>query len=805
MHKAACLPALVLLGCCIVQAAPSSAIRRSGAVERVTFEVSTGTKLAADVSPDGKTVAFDLLGQIWMLPVGGGQAQQATDAVRTPAEDTDPSFSPDGKWIAFGARRPGGPGIWLLPVDGGPVRRLTANVSSADPEPAWSPDSSRLAFVSRGALAVVDISTGVVTKLRIEGLKEGPIRNPAWSADGRQIAFVHGRAKEWTGIGPDPGGSIYAVPLEGGKASPLLARDANASRPAFSPDSKRLAFFKWQADTGTQAWVADLSHPAIWEQSHDITEISYTWHLPHMFFGRETPQWSPDSRALLLFEKAYFGSPNTARIVDQTGRAHKLDRFPPAAVQVQWAPNGTLVYVDNGQLWSVAFDPDHGTRGEPALLWDGPAIYPSVSRDGSVLFVANDGLLIRRPAGEVKHLGWPLLHRVPKAPAPLLIQGAKIISENAHADVESDILIRDGRIRRIASRGTIAVESGCQTIAGAGRWVIPGLIKLGTYLWEPSRINGLLHHGITTVQDMGSAIGAIADLRDSVEAGLVPGPRIFFVGLQFFPGADPTAVSSGDIWHATAGASGTARGLALAKGFGASSTYIYQARTLEDTVDLIRLARESGLRTSYARFPPLSFIAAGLDRTLQFPIGESCQDDLMQLLRASGVSHTASIAGMSLFGYLQSNPATLQEPDTAPFLTPYLRGWGATRVSSRRPFYDVMAELARSDVRRLHQAGGVVGIEGAGIQPLPWAFHRSMEELVNSGFSPREALRAATLVNAQILGVEHEIGTVDVGKVADLLLLDADPLEDIRNTRRIQAVIQGRKLIDRKWLTQPPK
>lgn len=98
--------------------------------------------------------------------------------------------------------------------------------------------------------------------------------------------------------------------------------------------------------------------------------------------------------------------------------------------------------------------------------------------------------------------------------------------------------------------------------------------------------------------------------------------------------------------------------------------------------------------------------------------------------------------------------------------------------------------------RRLHDAGVILGA-GTEIVAPPWALHTELEELVASGLTPGEAFAAATSTAARILGVEQDIGTIAPGRIADLVILDADPLADIRNTRKIWRVIQGGRVVDR--------
>jgi imidazolonepropionase-like amidohydrolase len=104
--------------------------------------------------------------------------------------------------------------------------------------------------------------------------------------------------------------------------------------------------------------------------------------------------------------------------------------------------------------------------------------------------------------------------------------------------------------------------------------------------------------------------------------------------------------------------------------------------------------------------------------------------------------------------------------------------------------------VARQVTAKMARAGVTIGA-GTDIWQIPSGIHLELEEFVASGLSPLEAIRAATGAAARIVGAERDLGTLEVGKLADLILLDADPQSDIRNTRRIRAVMQSGGWIDR--------
>ena len=208
-------------------------------------------------------------------------------------------------------------------------------------------------------------------------------------------------------------------------------------------------------------------------------------------------------------------------------------------------------------------------------------------------------------------------------------------------------------------------------------------------------------------------------------------------------------------------------------------------------------------------FPENSLVvAAGMDAKEHAgfcePRGDGLiYDDLVQLYRTAGIGVVPTIAYSSFAVHLNEHPDLLDADSAlAPFLLPRSSfGWMLQLDAARRQQFARFAQQARAATVKLARAGVTIGT-GTDIWQIPTGVHLELEELVAAGLSPLEAIHAATGGAARIVGAEGDLGTIAVGKLADLVLLDADPVADIHNTRRIRAVIQAGRVVDRPGIVE---
>lgn len=412
------------------------------------------------------------------------------------------------------------------------------------------------------------------------------------------------------------------------------------------------------------------------------------------------PQWSRDGSSVLLAQPG-----GEVLVVPLEGDRRTL-RVPPAASSIRGIGDDSIVFLLEDRLHAARFHSDPTIVAEGQLITNDAALYPAVARDGSVLYLSDDGLRVRRSDGSTVPLGWPIRFQTP-TPSDLVIRNVRLVGEQAGASERSDIFVANGRIERLAPAGRVPVGADAQVVDAEGRFAIPGLIDLHQHPGSEAQLRGALYFGITTLRDMGNSIAIMAAWRDAVSAGAMPGPRLVAAGLMFYPGC----VATGGAWcqftefeQSPSDDAVAARGLALAQASGIGTVKMYSPGSLAAGRRFVEMAHRLGLRVTGHSGHSLPLLAVGMD----------------------GKEHV-----------------------------------------------------------------------GAGAVPPPWALHTELEELVASGLTPGQALAAATSTAARALGAERDIGTVAPGTIADLVILDADPLVDIRNTRKIWRVILGGRVVDR--------
>ncbi len=380
-----------------------------GPTQTVTIQTTTGTWLSLDVSPDGKTLVFDLLGDIYSLPIDGGDASSLS---RGPAWDMQPRFSPDGSEIAFTSDRGGGDNIWVMKHDGKDPTAITKEIYRLFNSPVWSPDGKYIAarkhFTSRRSVGAGEIwlmhrrgGSGVQMTKRQNQQKD--LGEPTFSPDGRYLYFSRdatpGPRFEYN---KDSNKQIYAIDRldrQGGDIEQFLGGPGGAIRPTPSPDGKWMAYIR-RIRAQSVLVLHDMTSGAeriLYDQlDRDLQE---TWAIHGVY---PAMAWTPDSKSVVFWagghiHRTHIKTNKTRQIpfrVDSTRKITRALRNPVSVApkdfdtrMLRWvsvAPNGrSVVFQALGHLY-VRKLPD----GRPKRLTRDKNVfefYPSFSRDGKYI------------------------------------------------------------------------------------------------------------------------------------------------------------------------------------------------------------------------------------------------------------------------------------------------------------------------------------------------------------------------------------------------------------------------------------
>jgi imidazolonepropionase-like amidohydrolase/Tol biopolymer transport system component len=368
------------------------------------FKTTEGTWMNLDISPDGKTIVFDLLGNIYSLPVSGGKATVLRNGS---AWEVQPRFSPDGRFIAFTSDFGGGDNIWVMAADGSQARPVTKETFRLLNNPAWSPDGKFLLArkhftatrsLGAGEIWLYSIAGGEGIQLTTRKNDQQDVNEPVFSPCGRYVYFSEDvYPGGYFKYNKDPNSEIYVIKrldLNDRKIETFISGPGGAIRPQPSPDGKYLAFVR-RIRTRTALFIRNL------ETGVDklITDsLSKDQQEAWAIFGPYTGYaWSPDSRSLFIASHGQiqrvdpvngkmFSVPFEAEVVQSFCPTLKVNQeaigrsFNAKALRsTQRSPDGELwathaggyIWLGNPQTGFTKLNTEEHLAFEPAFSADG--------------------------------------------------------------------------------------------------------------------------------------------------------------------------------------------------------------------------------------------------------------------------------------------------------------------------------------------------------------------------------------------------------------------------------------------------
>lgn len=418
----------------------------------------------------------------------------------------------------------------------------------------------------------------------------------------------------------------------------------------------------------------------------------------------------------------------------------------------------------------------------------------------------------------------------------LAIRGGTLVDVKSGREIpETAIVVQGERIAQIGTEGKLTIPAGAQIIDAKGKWVIPGLIDSHAHAEsaEETPFGLYLANGVTTIRNPGGNITALRLTREKLLRGEITGPRLFFSG-QILDGMPPVWN-----WSLLVDTPERARSAVnFVADQGVDFVKVYNNVKEPELKVIIQTANERGLpvaghvprtltmtraielgmtRLEHIRITGKEMLsaeeAAAIDPLpvgkrepmlwQRFDLQSEKMRSLVRLLAKSRVFLDPTLVTDEYFG-ASAKEAIEKDPHNQ-FLRKSeveeaLKYWNAGVFETPPELIPAAQEAFQKEQKFVGMCGEagvriIAGTDGPGIGVLVagFALHREMELLAASGLSPLQALRAATSTAAEALAKENQLGSVEPGKFADLVILDADPLASIQNARQIHLVVQGGK------------
>ena len=413
----------------------------------------------------------------------------------------------------------------------------------------------------------------------------------------------------------------------------------------------------------------------------------------------------------------------------------------------------------------------------------------------------------------------------------IAIEHVTVIDGTGRAPIpDATVLVEGDRITRVA-RGTLTLPAGAQRIDGHGKYLIPGLMDVHIHLRGGMKdppdeqmgtraLQSYIYCGVTTVLDVGNNPDFIFAMRDKERSGQIVSTRLLVSGgIVTYPGShggNPKMATLVDSWPQAIPTLDAA--IARHPDF-LKMTYEEEGWGTRPMISLlpvplmqhiIEYYNNHGIRSTVhvsSEIRAREAIYVGVDTLAHPDIQGPVTDNFVRLMVAKQLPFASTLTIGENYSRLAEHPEFLDQPLYQAVLEKdeiqRLKTTESDKQKQNRwaSWMKVMTPIAQENIRKIDAAGGIVALGTD--QSIGPAVHRELELLVAGGIPPMNAIRIATLNSARFLGKDRDMGSVEEGKIADLVLLKADPLSDINNTKQVDLVMKAGQIIDRSKLDLP--
>lgn len=753
------------------------------------------------LTPDGKALLANIGGKLERIDLGTGAREPIPFRVKT-----EIGIGPSTRQA--------------IREETGPVHvRLIQN-------PVEAPDGRTLAFSALGVIYLMPLEKGARPIKLTDGFQ------PSWSPDGRTVAFVRWTARE--------GGAIWTAPVNGGEPRRVTETGAYYTSPVFTPDGGQIVALRSSNAVRMHSYMeygalrqAELvALPANGGPVRSIAE--------GMMGG--TPHFGSDPASLLV----RFGDGVNAVKLDGSGRKPVLGVTGPgwyfaegraSADDIRISPDGRWALVQIAQQLHLLAMPtgsapvDLGSAGVPhrkltdigadffgwadggrTIDWALGSTYYRVALADVAPKAAEEG-----PKG-VAEITAAFEARVelprPLAEGTLVLRGATAITmRGAETIADADVVISGGRFVAVGRRGSVAIPDGAEIRDVGGKWVVPGFIETHDHIADIRR--GILDfeswgplanlaYGVTTAFDPSTLSIDMLAYQDAIDAGLMVGSRVRSTGPAIFSFNEfksPEEVEA--VLHR------------YRDHYRLGNIKVYRTGNRRVRQWLAEAAHKVGLQPTtegaLSMKLDLTQIMDGFAGSEHALPATPLYKDVVDLVSQSGVGYSTTLQitnggpeGQDWF-IVRNHPA--DDPKLNRFAPRFVVDM-KTRTRTFRELDEYLFPQVAAGAAKIQRAGGLVGMGSHGEMP-GLGLHWEMQAHVMGGMTPAEALHAGTIGSAKVIGREADLGSIEPGKIADLVILDRDPLANIENTLAINAVmldgvLRDGRTMDETWPERRP-